>query len=59
VAEPAIEIQNGTWSAGLAARVEAQLKEKQIYSNSIGNIDLISNLLPQVVSMYSTLKWSL
>ncbi|MBP9731905.1 MAG: LCP family protein [Candidatus Magasanikbacteria bacterium] len=37
--EPAIEIQNGTWSAGLAARVEAQLKEKQIYSDTIGNID--------------------
>ncbi|HRH23760.1 MAG TPA: LCP family protein, partial [Candidatus Magasanikbacteria bacterium] len=34
--EPAIEIQNGTWSAGLAARVEAKLKEKQIYSESIG-----------------------
>ncbi len=37
--DPIVEIQNGTWSAGLAARVEATLETKKIYSDTIGNVD--------------------
>ncbi len=38
-ADPSIEIQNGTWSAGLAARIEARLKEHKIYSDKVGNVN--------------------
>ncbi len=37
--EPSIEIQNGTWGAGLAARVEARLKDHKIYADKVGNVD--------------------
>ncbi len=39
VVVPLIEIQNGTWSAGLAARVESRLREKKLYSEEVGNVD--------------------
>ncbi len=46
--EPIIEIENGTWGAGLAARVEARLKAKQIYAEKVGNVD--PNLKPIALS---------
>jgi LCP family protein required for cell wall assembly len=36
---PIIEIQNGTWSAGLAARIENRLKSAKIYSEKLGNVN--------------------
>lgn len=38
-AEPTIEVQNGTWSAGLAAQVEERLKTIQVYTDRVGNVE--------------------
>ncbi|HYE60178.1 MAG TPA: LCP family protein, partial [Candidatus Kapabacteria bacterium] len=37
VASPIIEIQNGTWSAGLAARMKKRLEDKSFTIGQIGN----------------------
>lgn len=36
--EVSVEIQNGTWSAGLAAQAEERLKTVELYTNRIGNV---------------------
>ncbi|MBT3817599.1 MAG: LCP family protein [Candidatus Magasanikbacteria bacterium] len=41
-----IEVQNGTWRAGLAARMKKQLEEKGFYISSLGN----TNTRPQLTS---------
>ena len=34
-----IEIQNGTWIAGMAARVKKRLEDKDFFINNIGNAE--------------------
>jgi LCP family protein required for cell wall assembly len=47
-----VEIQNGTWQAGLAARIRQQLQDKKFTVNNISN----SSIRPQMESAIYNLK---